>query len=189
MHSALVLCHPFVTNLVSLCLAALNSCALNNGGCEHDCVQVTLAQHRCQCRHNHQLHEDGKRCVRESLGGWGAIASSWEPRDGDAQMSDRSDWGISSKNSVCFVVMDVSCGFFQGMGRAGGVWPTKMKLCEGAGCCESGGTAERGSGVGSSPSLADLLLAQEGEKLKGTERKVVLIHSSWHSRGRKEGSP
>lgn len=64
-----------------------------------------------------------------------------------------------------------------------------MKLCEGAGCCESGGTAERGSGVGSSSSLADLLLAQEGEKLKGTERKVVLIHSSWHSRGRKEGSP
>lgn len=66
-------CHPFVPNLVSLCLAALNSCALNNGGCEHDCVQVTLAQHRCQCHHNHELHEDGKRCVRESPGAWGAL--------------------------------------------------------------------------------------------------------------------
>lgn len=48
------------------------------------------------------------------------MGSSWELWDGDAQMSSRSDWGISSKNSVCFVVMDMSCGLFQGMGRAGG---------------------------------------------------------------------
>lgn len=81
-----------VPSFVSLCLAALNSCALNNGGCEHDCVQVTLAQHRCQCRHNHQLHQDGKRCVCESLGLW----------DGDAQVSSRanavsvSPWGLGS---------------------------------------------------------------------------------------------
>ena len=52
--------------VLSLCLVAVNTCALNNGGCEHDCVQVTPAQHRCQCRHNYQLREDGKRCVCES---------------------------------------------------------------------------------------------------------------------------
>lgn len=64
-----------------------------------------------------------------------------------------------------------------------------MELYEGTGCCGSGGTAVCGSGVGSSPSLADLLLAQEGEKLKGTEHKAVLICGSWHSKGRKEGNP
>lgn len=133
--SALVLCkvtHVGATllcqALVSLFLSALNSCALNNGGCEHDCVQVTLAQHRCQCWHNHQLHEDGKRCICESLGhAWGGLGShgfqlgaalGWGCSD---VRQIRQTGGISSKNSVCFVVMDISCGLFQGMGRAGGV--------------------------------------------------------------------
>lgn len=44
---------------------AINSCALGNGGCQHDCVQLTVTRHRCQCRPEFQLQEDGKRCVRE----------------------------------------------------------------------------------------------------------------------------
>ncbi|XP_013928577.1 PREDICTED: multiple epidermal growth factor-like domains protein 6 [Thamnophis sirtalis] len=40
-----------------------NPCAINNGGCEHDCVQLTFSHHRCQCRPNYQLKEDGKHCV------------------------------------------------------------------------------------------------------------------------------
>ena len=44
---------------------AINSCALGNGGCQHECVQLTVTQHRCQCRPEFQLQEDGKRCVRE----------------------------------------------------------------------------------------------------------------------------
>lgn len=44
---------------------AINSCAVGNGGCQHDCVQLTVTQHRCQCRPEFRLQEDGKHCVRE----------------------------------------------------------------------------------------------------------------------------
>uniref|UniRef100_G3UFY6 EGF-like domain-containing protein n=1 Tax=Loxodonta africana TaxID=9785 RepID=G3UFY6_LOXAF len=44
----------------------INSCALGNGGCQHDCIQLTVMRHRCQCRPEYQLQEDGKRCVRRS---------------------------------------------------------------------------------------------------------------------------
>ncbi|KAL7978602.1 hypothetical protein Chor_005584 [Crotalus horridus] len=43
--------------------ASSNPCAINNGGCEHDCVQLSFSQHRCQCRPNYQLKEDGRHCV------------------------------------------------------------------------------------------------------------------------------
>ncbi|KAJ8780647.1 hypothetical protein J1605_000690 [Eschrichtius robustus] len=46
--------------------SAINSCAVGNGGCQHNCIQLTVTQHRCQCRPEFQLQEDGKRCTRRN---------------------------------------------------------------------------------------------------------------------------
>lgn len=64
-HGAPRSCHPPVLMWAPLHVPAINSCAMGNGGCQHDCVQLTVTQHRCQCRPEFQLQEDGKRCVRE----------------------------------------------------------------------------------------------------------------------------
>lgn len=60
-----VLCPLFIVPL-SACFLAINTCSVDNGGCEHDCVQLTLSQHRCRCWHNYQLKEDGKHCIGEA---------------------------------------------------------------------------------------------------------------------------
>lgn len=49
---------------------AIHSCTVGNGGCQHHCIQLTVSQHRCQCRPEFQLQEDGKRCVRECHSPW-----------------------------------------------------------------------------------------------------------------------
>lgn len=54
---------------------ALNSCAVNNGGCEHDCVQLTANQHQCRCRRLHRLREDGRRCACECQAVGGGMAA------------------------------------------------------------------------------------------------------------------
>lgn len=58
-------------DLTPLGSPAINSCAVGNGGCQHNCIQLTVTQHRCQCRPEFQLQEDGRRCVRECPGGGG----------------------------------------------------------------------------------------------------------------------
>ena len=72
-------------DLAPLGSPAINSCAVGNGGCQHNCIQLTVTQHRCQCRPEFQLQEDGKRCTRECATsrregedqGWD---SHWVPR-------------------------------------------------------------------------------------------------------------
>lgn len=61
---------------------AIHSCTVGNGGCQHHCIQLTVSQHRCQCRPEFQLQEDGKRCVRECHSPWagGGRAGQGPPR-------------------------------------------------------------------------------------------------------------
>lgn len=49
-------------NSLSLCVLAVLSCAISNGGCEQECVQLSQAHFQCRCRHNYQLTADGKHC-------------------------------------------------------------------------------------------------------------------------------
>ncbi|KAF5917599.1 hypothetical protein HPG69_008902 [Diceros bicornis minor] len=49
---------------------------MGNGGCQHHCVQLTVTQHRCQCRPEFQLQEDGRRCVREYAASLGTPAGT-----------------------------------------------------------------------------------------------------------------
>lgn len=70
-------------DLTPLGSPAINSCTVGNGGCQHNCVQLTVTQHRCQCRPEFQLQEDGRRCVRECPRGEGrgsGLAFHWDPR-------------------------------------------------------------------------------------------------------------
>ncbi|KAG8505462.1 Multiple epidermal growth factor-like domains protein 6 [Galemys pyrenaicus] len=55
--------HPWLRAPVS---PAITSCSVGNGGCQHQCVQATAAQHHCRCRPDFQLQEDGRSCMRRS---------------------------------------------------------------------------------------------------------------------------
>lgn len=52
---------------------------MGNGGCQHDCVQLTGTRHRCRCRPEFQLQEDGKRCVRECVPVLRSGRQAWAP--------------------------------------------------------------------------------------------------------------
>lgn len=45
---------------------AVNSCSINNGGCEQDCVQLSEDHYKCQCQPGYQLKADAKSCEGES---------------------------------------------------------------------------------------------------------------------------
>ncbi|KAF2975755.1 hypothetical protein EK904_014069, partial [Melospiza melodia maxima] len=40
----------------------VNSCSINNGGCEQDCVQLSEDHYKCQCQPGYQLKADAKSC-------------------------------------------------------------------------------------------------------------------------------
>lgn len=54
--------HSFTASLAP----AVNSCSINNGGCEQDCVQLSEDHYKCQCQPGYQLKTDGKSCEGES---------------------------------------------------------------------------------------------------------------------------
>lgn len=45
---------------------AVNSCSVNKGGCEQDCVQLGEDRYKCQCRPGYQLKRDARSCEGES---------------------------------------------------------------------------------------------------------------------------
>jgi hypothetical protein len=42
-------------------VAEFDECALQNHGCEHNCIN-TLGGYECSCRIGFELHSDGKHC-------------------------------------------------------------------------------------------------------------------------------
>lgn len=54
--------HSFPASLAP----AVNSCSINNGGCEQDCVQLSEDHYKCQCQPGYQLKTDAKSCEGES---------------------------------------------------------------------------------------------------------------------------
>ncbi|RMC01943.1 hypothetical protein DUI87_21105 [Hirundo rustica rustica] len=50
--------HSFTASLAP----AVNSCSINNGGCEQDCVQLSEDHYKCQCQPGYQLKTDAKSC-------------------------------------------------------------------------------------------------------------------------------
>lgn len=93
-------------DLAPLGSPAINSCAVGNGGCQHNCVQLTVTQHRCRCRPEFQLQEDGKRCVRECHQrregegqGWD---SHWDPRSARTHRPARETHSLSPSLPCCW---------------------------------------------------------------------------------------
>ena len=44
----------------------IGECYVNNGGCEHTCVNTPGSYH-CECNEGYRLAADGKSCIREFL--------------------------------------------------------------------------------------------------------------------------
>ena len=46
--------------IISLCLD-INECEIDNGGCEHKCINVILS-FMCDCNEGYHLEENGRTC-------------------------------------------------------------------------------------------------------------------------------
>lgn len=55
-----------VLSLPASLAPAVNSCSINNGGCEQDCVQLSEDHYKCQCQPGYQLKADAQSCEGES---------------------------------------------------------------------------------------------------------------------------
>lgn len=52
---------------VTCSLGANNTCAITNGGCDHECHQIVGSYTKCSCQVGFILSIDQKRCLRKSL--------------------------------------------------------------------------------------------------------------------------
>lgn len=43
-------------------IPATSGCSVNNGGCQHHCVERYGGHYMCRCREGYRLKEDGQSC-------------------------------------------------------------------------------------------------------------------------------
>ena len=47
---------------ISLCFSDIDECAVDNGGCEHTCINKP-GSHECKCKEGYLLGDDGLTCA------------------------------------------------------------------------------------------------------------------------------
>ena len=46
-----------------LCYTGMSGCAVENGGCDHQCINSYNGNYYCRCRPGYKLMSDGKSCT------------------------------------------------------------------------------------------------------------------------------